>query len=141
VSTVFMTTEFDDVDTATTFGATPYASVKEALCEAGVVGKLANSGEIDTARLQPLVAPAVDAARVLMENVSSSQRSDIERRVSEWGERVEAWQNDASALSQIAGLRRQRDTISEERRIAESMRPQQMLVRPLLIVVPREGEF
>ena len=41
-------------------------------------------------------------------------------------------------MNQIASLKQRRTTVEQERAIAESMKPDQVLVRPLVVVVPGE---
>jgi hypothetical protein len=53
---------------------------------------------------------------------------------------VSQWQKGADSLMQVAGLQAKRATVEQERAIAESMKPDQTLVRPLLVVVPVENE-
>lgn len=121
---------------------TPHANAAEALAAAGVLGSLVNTGRApDVAALERLVRPAVEQARQQMSTLAEASRADVDSLVNAWSERVTRWETDADALVQRIDLKSRRTTVEEERRIAESMKPDQTLVRPLLIVVPRpEGD-
>jgi hypothetical protein len=74
-----------------------------------------------------------------MTTLAEAASQDVDERVMAWSDRVARWQHDADALIQRGDLKSRRSTVEEERTIAESMKPNQTLVRPLLVVVPRWG--
>ena len=139
VATSFITAVAPDASRPSLLFLTAHASSGEALDAAGVVGTLVNAGKTpDLGVLQQLVAPAVEQAHLQMESVADAASQDVDERVEEWAERVARWQREADTMTQLPGLRTRRTTVEQERRIAESMKPNSRpLVRPLLIVVPR----
>lgn len=139
VATSFITAVAPDSSRPSSLFLTAHASSSEALDAAGVVGTLVNAGEaLDLEVLQQLVAPAVEQAQLQMESVAEAASQDVDERVEEWAERVARWQREADTMTQLFSLRTRRTTVEQERKIAESMKPNsQPLVRPLLIVVPR----
>ncbi len=119
---------------------TPFASPHEALDALGITESLTNEGLVDTERWQHLVPVAVNDAREnFMRLFELQARADIEKRVSEWSARVHAWEQEANALVQRGTLVSRAERVAQEQEIAESMQPSQTLVRPLLVVVPREA--
>jgi hypothetical protein len=74
-----------------------------------------------------------------MQNFEIFARADIEDRVQMWSGRVEEWEQEASALVQVHVLRERAERVAAEQAIARSMLPSQTLVRPLLVIVPKEG--
>lgn len=139
VATSFITAMALDLARPESLFLTTHESSSSALDAIGVLGPLVNAAEaIDLTALRRLVPPAVEQGRLGMEEVAHAASQDVDRRVEEWSSRVEQWQHDAATLNQIATLRSRRTTVEQERKIAESMKPNsQPLVRPLLIVVPR----
>jgi superfamily II DNA or RNA helicase len=111
-----------------------------ALEELGITGNLTNAGTFDTTRWQPLISIAVERATVdWMANYEIAARDDIEQRVQMWSSRVDAWEAEANALVQVAALRERTVRVAAEQALAQSMLPSQTLVRPLLLVVPKEA--
>ena len=139
VATSFMTAVAPDTARPTSLLLTAHASASDALDAAGILGSLVNAGHtLDLATLQSLVGPAVEQARLQMESVAQAASRDVDERVSEWSDRVERWQREADAMTQLPSLRTRRTTVEQERKIADSMKPNaRPLVRPLLVVVPR----
>jgi superfamily II DNA or RNA helicase len=139
VATSFITASAPDLTRPSSLFLTAHASSHEALEAAGMLGFLVNSGAtLSLDELQGLVAPAVEQAQQQMASLADAAIRDVDERVEEWAERVARWQREADTMTQLAGLRLRRTTVEQERRIAESMKPNnQSLVRPLLVVVPR----
>jgi hypothetical protein len=118
--------------------AQPFATMREALQSMGATGDLVNTGQpIDVESLQAYVAPAVRAARTTLDSLVQVHAQAVTARIEAWNQRVLRWDEEAEALVQRADLRQRRMQVDEERAIAESMRPDQRSVRPLLLVVPR----
>lgn len=137
VASSFLTAAALDLDHPDALLVTPHASAAEALAAAGVIGPLVNTGEApDVEALQRLVGPAVEQARQQMSTLADANARDVDARVDAWSARVTEWETEADALVQRVDLKSRRTTVEEERKIAESMKPDQTLVRPLLIVVP-----
>ena len=62
----------------------------------------------------------------------------ITDRVADWSYRVGKWTVEADVLIQRSELRQRRVSVQEEWAIAERMKPERQLIRPLLIVLPRD---
>ena len=138
VASSYMTAAFPSVNSDRGF-VTPHESAAAALVDAGVSGKLINSGTaIELEDLNALIAPAVEQARVTLDAVADRAEEAVEVRIENWATAVDDWERDAASMNQIAGLKLRRTTVEQERAIAESMKPDQRLVRPLLVVVPVE---
>jgi len=141
VASSFLTVEVPDLDAPGLGYVTAHASAQEALASLGVLSKLVNAGGVsELDRLQTILAPAVASARAQMVAVSAAASADVQVRVDAWSGRVARWEKGADSLNQIADLRARRATIEQEHAIAQSMKPDQTLVRPLLVVVPIEHE-
>src|SRR5690606_8272887 len=102
-------------------------------------GMINPRADVDRDILQRIVRPAVEQSRSHMDQVFAAAAKDVDERVRAWSERVAEWQEAASGMTQFEGLRARRLTVDQEREIAESMAPSQALVRPLLVVAPKEG--
>jgi hypothetical protein len=85
------------------------------------------------------VAPAVRHAGKLLETVVAAARQDTRDRVQAWADRVNKWDDEADRLIQRSDIRERRSVVAGEREIAESLLPNQRLVRPLLVVTPAEA--
>lgn len=140
VAASFMTVEYPDPSNAALSMTEAHASPRDALVACGLDEALVNRGAVTLSpKVQRLVAPAVQSAAQQMEQLSRAAVEDVNARVSKWSARVEAWQDSASTMTQLHGLRSRRVTVAEEQELAESMRPRQTLVRPLLVVLPAEA--
>ncbi len=139
VAASFMTAEVLDIDAPDQpMPITPHGSAREALEACGLLGNLINTGIApDIERLQPVISPAVDHANRQMAALADAASADVRRRVEQWSDRVDQWQQRATGMAQVAGLKNRSTTVNDERKIAESMLPEQTLVRPLIVVVPR----
>lgn len=115
-----------------------HESAHDALSQLGVTKQLTNVGSLDPAQWQYLVPSAVESATRHMQNFEVAARAEIERRVQMWSSRADAWESEAHALMQVASLRERTERVADEQAIALSMLPSQTLVRPLLVVVPKE---
>ncbi|RZT68857.1 DEAD/DEAH box helicase [Leucobacter luti] len=137
VAASFMTVEYHDPDASTYGMIQVYENARAALAACGLDGPLVNRGTTaPSPAIQRLIAPAVHSAGQHMGVLARAAADDVNARVSEWSARVDAWQDTAATLTQLHGLRSRRVTVAEEQELAESMRPRQTLVRPLLVVVP-----
>lgn len=118
---------------------TAHGTAREALEAVGFTGASAiNPGPVGVAQLQGLIGPAVRAADALADQFSDASATAIEQRIDRWSSRVDRWEEDANALIQRGDLKLRRVTVEQERTMAESMKPHQQLVRPLLVVVPQD---
>ena len=106
---------------------------------AGISHELRNSGPVtDTALLEALISPAVDAAESQMKLTVTAASQQARTRVDAWAERANAWDDDAGRLVQNRHLRAQRSTVAQERELMDQHLPAHTLVRPLLVVVPQD---
>ncbi|ALD00798.1 helicase [Actinomyces sp. oral taxon 414] len=106
---------------------------------AGISHELRNSGPVtDTALLEALISPAVDAAESQMKLTVTAASRQARTRVDAWAERANAWDDDAGRLVQNRHLRAQRSTVAQERELMDQHLPAHTLVRPLLVVVPQD---
>nr|WP_281166927.1 C-terminal helicase domain-containing protein [Aestuariimicrobium kwangyangense] len=118
----------------------PHPSLRSALEALGMAGKSVNSGSPeDLESLTTYVAPAVRQARETLSTVVDAAENDTRARVEAWANRVNRWDDESHALVQRSEIRDRRSGVLGEKEIAESLLPDQRLVRPLLIVVPQEG--
>jgi superfamily II DNA or RNA helicase len=118
----------------------PHPSLRSALEALGIATKHVNSGApVNLEELTKYVAPAVHKARETLSAVVDAAERATRSRVEAWADRVSKWDREADALVQRSGIRERRSLVVGEKEIAESLLPDQRLVRPLLVVVPREG--
>ena len=123
--------------------AVPVAQVHDSpaamFASAGISHELRNSGPVtDTALLEALISPAVDAAESQMKLTVTAASRQARTRVDAWAERANAWDDDAGRLVQNRHLRAQRSTVAQERELMDQHLPAHTLVRPLLVVVPQD---
>lgn len=90
---------------------------------------------------QPLIPQAVDQVREYMRtNVEAAVATEAQERVQRWVNQLEEWTEAAErGRGQTALFKDSRLAVSAERRLAENMMPDRTFVRPLLVVVPSEG--
>lgn len=134
VASSFMTAEFPGQGSPF---VTAHQNAREAIAELGI--STANPGPVaDVDAVQALIRPAVTHAGDQLRLVADEAAKAVAARVDRWSRRVEQWEQDAAAMVQYADLKRRRLTVEEELAIAESMKPNRQLVRPLLVVVPEQ---
>lgn len=139
VASAYLTVGFPNPDNPAFALTQAHGTARAALAEAGVANAAINTGAgVDLSVPQSLIAPAVRKAEAAMRQQSDAVAADVERRVDAWSTRVADWERRADAMNQIASLKQRRTTVEQERAIAESMKPDQVLVRPLVVVVPGE---
>lgn len=141
VASTFMAVTFDGFPESTFAVPETFSSAAELFTSLGLTESLTNPGPVaHVDRLQALVGPAVKYAEGTVDMVVSAAREATKQRVAAWSERVSAWEDKADALIQRKDLQLRRVTIEAERALADSMAPSRQLVRPLLVVVPRDWE-
>lgn len=91
---------------------------------------------------QPLIPQAIDQIRNHLESlITPAVRVEAEARVERWAKQLEEWSESASQRQgQRALFRDSQLAVSAERRLADTMMPDRTYVRPLLVVVPPEGD-
>jgi superfamily II DNA or RNA helicase len=142
VASAFIVTTYPNPGNPAFALAQPFATAREALLELGVADHQANRGALgDGSTLTRYVRPGVEAARDTLSTVVASAEKDVKARVERWSERVNAWDEEAGALVQRSEVKSRRRRVDQEKALADSMLPDQQVVRPLLLVVPsnREG--
>lgn len=108
----------------------------DAIVALGLDQQLTNPGGASTEPLDGFVAPAVEQARMILDNVLPASEERVQELVENWVERSNAWDEAAFELVQRHEIARRREVVADEARIAEQMRPEQRHVRPLLLVLP-----
>lgn len=121
----------------------PFGSLRAAVEALGLGG---GENQINTGALAGMeeqlgayIAPGVRAATPMLDQLFEAAAADVEDRVARWVTRVSAWEHNAAELVQRQDLQQRRKIVADERGIARSMRPDQSMVRPLLLVVPGRG--
>jgi ERCC4-related helicase len=139
VAASFVTAVVPDVDDPSFVLVEPHAGAREALAELGLNQAMSNPGPIaDPERFQAIIAPAVQHTVSHVNGVMQASGEAVEAAIDRWAQRVRRWENEADALIQRTDLKLRRVTVEEERAIARSMKPNQRLVRPLLLIVPQK---
>lgn len=118
----------------------PHPSLRSAMEALGIATDHVNSGApVDLDELAPYVSPAAHQARETLSTVVDAAEKETRARVEAWAERVAKWDEAADSLTQRTEVRERRSVVTGEKEIAESLMPDQQLVRPLLVVVPNGG--
>ena len=139
VTSSFITMEFAGGSPEGLQLAEAHPSLRLAAERLGTAGAGANAGAVQhTDALNRYIPPAVAEARKLLEAVVDVAEQDTRERVKRWADRVNRWDDEAGALVQRSEMRERRSVVAGEKEIAESLLPDQRLVRPLLLVVPQE---
>ncbi|MGC0270584.1 helicase-related protein [Glutamicibacter soli] len=97
----------------------------------------ANPGPVDTGELQELLPQAVQQAEQHVNMTRHLLAGNTEALLEAWLERAAGWTKESEALVQRADVRQRQDNVRLERELAEDLRPAQILVRPLLAIMPR----
>jgi superfamily II DNA or RNA helicase len=114
-----------------------HGSLRSALAAVGLEATPVNTGATTGLEdLQAYVAPAVAQGEQLLSTLVEAAEADVRRRVEEWFERVTEWEARAAREAQRLEIRDRTAMVAREREVAESLLPDQRLVRPLLVVVP-----
>ncbi|WP_255583809.1 DEAD/DEAH box helicase [Dietzia sp. ANT_WB102] len=127
----FQTADFHTGDTI----ADPYGWLRGI----GLDKSATNPGPVaDTDELTQLIPAAVAATAASLDGVFAEATTEAERRVTEWRDRSSRWESEAGELFSSARLANLTRRVQEEAELAEQLRPEQRLVRPLLVVVPTD---
>jgi superfamily II DNA or RNA helicase len=139
VASSYLTAEFPNPANPGFCMVTPHESATEMAASVGYADTASNPGAVAGAEaLRPLVAQAARSAAAEMAAVFAAAQDAITDRVNEWSRRVTDWTVEADALVQRSELRQRRVSVEEEQSIAVRMVPERQLIRPLLILVPRD---
>jgi hypothetical protein len=99
-----------------------------------------NTGAVQCAdRFEKLLPAAIHAANGVVEQLVTAARDETVARVESWKDRASAWEHEAEVLVQRSTLRDRRAEVAKEQELADTLLPQQILVRPLLVVVGDEA--
>jgi superfamily II DNA or RNA helicase len=119
-----------------------YPSSAAALAAVGFTGIQINPGGIpDATALTHFVGPAVRAGEESVKNLVLAAETATRDRVHRWSARTQSWDDDAGALIQRSEVRDRRLIVEAENEMAQTMLPDRTLVRPLLVVVPRDADL
>ncbi|MCR8674696.1 DEAD/DEAH box helicase [Micrococcus sp. HG099] len=140
VTSAWLSVEFPLGPEAGLAPVSEHVSAAAMLARVGLDAPSPNPGPAaDPEGLTAHVGPAVDAAAEhLRAAVFPAAVEDAQARVDRWVHRARQWEEESDALIQRAQIRQRRVTVEEERRLAEDRSPARQLVRPLLLVVPRD---
>ncbi|WCI09651.1 hypothetical protein PJ267_09130 [Arthrobacter sp. OVS8] len=141
VSKAFFTADFPNPDNPSFCLVDTLDDLGAYLKAAGLTAKAINPGAFaNVDQLQQLVPVAVENTSETLEATFAAAQQAAEERLAGWQNRADHWQE--SSLEQHlpgmskSALKKQRERIQEEQRIAASLAPSQRLVRPLLVIVP-----
>ncbi len=138
VSKMFYAVNFSNLEKMN-FQVHPLADLGDYLAEIGLSSSAANPGPVaGVEQLQILIPMAVDSASSAMEMTFSASAAQATSRLEEWTQRATQWRQQAKSLAETTNVKKQRQRVEDELRIAESLSPAQRLIRPLLVVVPRD---
>ncbi|MCD2262879.1 DEAD/DEAH box helicase [Dietzia aurantiaca] len=136
VTRAFSTVEFPMPDLAT---AEPVDDPYTWLEGIGLSAGATNPGPVAGAyELSHLIPRAVKATSGSLEAVFAQASAEADRRVTAWRERSHEWEHQTEELISSARLTKLSRRVREEAELAEQLRPEQRLVRPLLVVVPTD---
>lgn len=137
VASSFLTLRFVGQDSAGLALPEPHPSLRRALASVGLDGTPVNTDAVTRLDdLQAYVAPAVNQGHTFLSSLVETSAQDVQARVDAWFERVSQWEVDAAREAQRLEIRDRTELVRREREVAESLLPDQRLVRPLLVVVP-----
>ncbi|GAA2968410.1 helicase-related protein [Glutamicibacter bergerei] len=139
VSKAFYAVDFPNPENTNFHPVHPLADLGAHLTEIGLTSKVANPGPVGGIEaLQALIPIAVDNAASAMEITFTAAASQATSRLEQWKQRADGWKKQATAIADTGNVKTQRKRVEDEQRIAESLAPAQRLIRPLLVVVPRD---
>ncbi|WP_431710460.1 helicase-related protein [Glutamicibacter uratoxydans] len=139
VSKMFYAVEFPNPGNPKFQAVHPLPDLGSYLAEIGLSSNAANPGPVaGIEHLQTLIPLAVDSAGSAMEMTFSASAAQATSRLEEWTQRAAQWRQQADSLAETTNVKKQRQRVEDEQRIAESLAPAQRLIRPLLVVVPRD---
>lgn len=119
-----------------------YPSAAAALAAVGFTGVQINPGGMsDAGALTRFVGPAVRAGEESVKNLVQAAEVSTRDRVRRWSARTQRWDDEAGALIQRSEVRDRRLIVEAENEMAQTMLPDRTLVRPLLVVVPRDADL
>lgn len=96
----------------------------------------------DASSYTPLIPQAVEKTHQFLKGtLEPAARAETQKRVDAWVNRMDEWSVGAQASGvQQRFLMPEQRLVEQQRELAQQMRPDRLHVRPLLVVVPVEGE-
>jgi superfamily II DNA or RNA helicase len=141
VSSTYVVVQFPEASDPAFSVPQPVATLSEAFEVMHLQPGGTNTGLLKgAAGLDAYVAPAVNAARTVLDGAFEAVAAGVTDRVERWQERMNQWQRDADRLTQRLEITTRRGRVEEERALVRTMLPDQRTVRPLLLVVPDPGK-
>ena len=83
------------------------------------------------------VAAAVKTASTNIGNITSMQEKIAKDRIDKWRDRQQAWENHGTG-QQLLRVQTKGE-VQKEKELLESMVPDRSLIRPLLVILPKEA--
>ena len=87
---------------------------------------------------QELVATSVEVAGNQLWPMMSAARNHASSRIEYWSERAHEWEQAKAGVQTTARVGRSANLIAEERSLIASLEPDRELIRPLVLVLPKE---
>ena len=87
---------------------------------------------------QELVAKSVEIAGNQLQPMMAAARNHATSRIEYWIDRADRWQHAKDASQQMLRVGRSANLIAEERALIASLEPDRELIRPLVLVLPKE---
>lgn len=87
---------------------------------------------------QELVASSVDVASNQLQPMMAAARNHATSRIEYWTQRAHEWEQAKSGVQTTARVGRSAGLIAEERALIASLEPDRELIRPLVLVLPKE---
>ena len=138
ISKAFYTVDFPNPANPEFRFSTPLPDLGAHLAGIGMGAAAANPGPVaGTADLQALIPRAVDSSAQAMELTFAAAEETANARLDAWRQRAHGWEQQSQSLAQTSTVKTQRKRVSDEQKIVESLAPEQRLIRPLLVIVPR----
>ena len=138
VSKAFYAVTFPNQDNPAFRMSMPLPDLGAHLAEIGLGSGAANPGPIaGIEELQPLIPLAVDSSAQAMEATFEAAADYANARLDTWRQRARGWEELSHNLTQNSSVKTHRKRVSDEQKIVESLAPAQRLIRPLLVIVPR----
>lgn len=87
---------------------------------------------------QELVASSVEVAGNQLQPMMAAARNHASQRIEYWIDRADRWQHAKDDSQQVLRAGRSANLIAEERALIASLEPDRELIRPLVLVLPKE---
>ena len=106
------------------------------------IGLTENAINPDTLRMpanaQEIVAKSVKVASDQLQPMMAAARNHASHRIDYWIDRADNWQYAKDGTQRTMRVGRSEDLIAEERALIASLEPDRELIRPLVLVLPKE---